>query len=93
MIQSQSLLKLDAWRSALVAVDSTGTIAWVEPGPILAGELQDVCSKHGWDITDPASSIQVIEGHEGEWLMPGLVDTHSVSLILISDHLLRLDPK
>lgn len=95
MIQSRTLLELDAWPSALIAVDPSGIIAWVEPGPVEASSIQTLCSKHGWDITDLGSAIQIVEGLDGEWLMPGLIDTHSVSLLshsafivlsLLSDH-------
>ncbi|KAF8322129.1 Metallo-dependent hydrolase [Clavulina sp. PMI_390] len=77
VIQSRTLLDLDVWPSAVIAVGPDGIISWVESGPVASAELQDVCSKHGWDITDSASAVQLVQGHEGEWLMPGLVDTHS----------------
>lgn len=77
VIQSRTLLELDTWSSALIAVDPSGLIAWVEPGPIDASAIQEVCMAHGWDITDGGSSIEIVEGKDGEWLMPGFVDTHS----------------
>jgi len=78
IIQSRTLLELDTWPSAVVAVEPSGIIAWVEQGPVASSLLQETSAKHGWDITDPAHLIQVVEGRPGEWLMPGLVDTHTV---------------
>lgn len=51
-------------------------IAWLEED-VPASAVQEIASKHGWDASDP--SIEFIESRVGEWLMPGFVDTHTVS--------------
>lgn len=86
VIQSRTLLELDIWQSALIAVNPNGIIAWIESGPIVASLIQEISNQHGWDITDLGSSIQLIEGLEGEWIMPGFVDTHSVNDIFVHAH-------
>lgn len=44
-----------------------------------ASAIQEIATKHGWDVQD--SNIEFIEGRDGEWIMPGFVDTHSVSRV------------
>jgi guanine deaminase len=78
IIQSRTLLELDVWPSAVIAVEPSGIIAWIEQGSVAPSSLQEISIKHGWDILDPTHSIRVVEGRPGEWLMPGLVDTHTV---------------
>lgn len=51
-------------------------IVWLEED-VPASAVQEVATKHGWDVHD--SSIEFIESRVGEWLMPGFVDTHTVS--------------
>ena len=59
-----------------MAVSADGIIAWVE-GNVAPDEISEVALKHGWDISD-SSKIQLVETYEGEWIMPGFIDTHTV---------------
>lgn len=80
IIQSRSLTELDAWPRALLAIDASGVIAWIETD-VSSSEVRDVAGRHGWDIGD-SSTVEFIEGKKGEWIMPGLVDTHTVRVRL-----------
>ena len=77
IVQSHSLTELDLWPNALLAVSPDGVIAWIETD-VKSADVQQVASAHNWDLTD--STIRFIEGKPGEWLLPGLVDTHSDSV-------------
>lgn len=61
---------------ALLAVSKhTGTIEWVEED-VPASGLQDALAKHG--IVDLAD-VDFVELKHGEFLIPGFIDTHTVS--------------
>jgi cytosine/adenosine deaminase-related metal-dependent hydrolase len=61
---------------ALLAVSSEGIIEWLEHD-VDPTQLQDVALKHGMVLD---GSVDVHELKYGEWLMPGFVDTHTVSI-------------
>ena len=62
---------------ALLAVDNhTGTIAWVEQD-VPASVLQDALARHG--VLD-AADVDLVELKYGEFLLPGFIDTHTVSV-------------
>ena len=73
LVSSTSLTAYTAAPHALISVsDSTGVIEWVEEDvPVHA--LQDTLAKYG------AIDAEVVELKRGEFLMPGLIDTHTVS--------------
>lgn len=58
-----------------MAVSADGIIVWVE-GNVPHDDISAVALKHGWD-TSGSSKIQLVETHEGEWIMPGFIDTHT----------------
>ena len=70
----------DALPHALLCVDrKTGDIHWVEPD-VPASSLQDVLAEHG--IVDMVD-VEFVELRDGEFLVPGFVDTHTVRESLI----------
>ncbi|KAI0780664.1 guanine deaminase [Trametes elegans] len=72
LISPVSLTEYHALPHALLAVSrATGDIEWIE-NDVPAGELQDVLARHGATTED----ADVVELKLGEFLMPGLIDTH-----------------
>ena len=63
--------------SAVLCVSHAGTIEWVEHD-VHSSALQDVLAKHGLYFHD----VEFTELKHGEFLMPGFIDTHLVSLLL-----------
>ena len=64
-----------AVRRALLSVSrGTGDIEWIEDD-VATADLQDVLARHG--VLEEA--VDVVELKEGEFLMPGFIDTHIVS--------------
>lgn len=59
-------------RALLAVSPATGDIAWVEDN-VPAHALQEVMARRG------VEGAQVVEVRRGEFLMPGFVDTHTVS--------------
>lgn len=76
LISPTSLTAYTAAPHALVSVSNdTGVIEWVEED-VPAHTLQDTLAKHG--VVD----TELTELKRGEFLMPGLIDTHTVSKTL-----------
>lgn len=74
LITPLSLTSYAALPYALVAVSRiSGEIEWIEQD-VPANELQHVLTRHGI-----LSEISLIELKTGEFLMPGFIDTHTVS--------------
>ena len=75
LVHSLSLTELQTLPRALLAVSESGTIEWliddVEPS-----NLQEAVASKGWSLED--SKTEVLIAQPGEFLMPGLIDTHSV---------------
>ncbi|KAF9518675.1 hypothetical protein BS47DRAFT_1370984 [Hydnum rufescens UP504] len=67
---SASLITALGASPALLAVSDDGLIAWVEKDVPL-GSIHEFASKHDW-IPD-----KLVVAGEGEWIMPGFVDTHT----------------
>lgn len=61
---------------ALLCVSPEGIIEWVVPD-VDPTQIQEVALQQGVVLDD---SVDVNELKYGEWLMPGFVDTHTVSL-------------
>lgn len=81
LITPDALTKYRALPHALLCVADDGEIAWREDD-VPAGALQDVLAKHGMgDVSDP--DVDFVELRLGEFLMPGFVDTHTVSCMLV----------
>ena len=75
LVSPTSLTSYDALPRALLAVSrESGDIAWVERDVAPEG-LQDALALHGVLGED----ADVVALKHGEFLMPGLVDTHIVS--------------
>jgi guanine deaminase len=71
VINPVDLTSYHALPHALLAVSSKGEIAWIEED-VESSALQEVLAAKGWLEAD------VVELKLGEFLMPGLVDTHTV---------------
>jgi guanine deaminase len=80
LIHSITPSEIQSLPRALVAVSAQGLIEWIvhdaEPA-----NLQELVAEKGWDIHDP--SLDLIVAKDGEWIMPGFVDTHTVCLSLV----------
>ena len=76
-----SLTSYKALPHALLAVSkSTGLIEWLEED-VASGELQDTLAKHGIFIAgEYQADFELIELQFGEFLLPGFIDTHTVSV-------------
>lgn len=73
---SISLTELEHVSKALICVGSTGVIEWIEKD-ISDEDVQRVLADRGLRIEE----IEVVKIDEGG-LVPGLIDTHTVSLCL-----------
>lgn len=70
----------DYTRSPYAAISvskRTGNIEWIELD-VPASSLQNVLAKYG--LVD-AQDVDMVELKQGEFLMPGFIDTHTVSLL------------
>ncbi len=78
LINPVSLTSYDALPHAVLSVSrQTGNIDWVEKD-VPASSLQDVLAQHG--VVD-MSDVELVELKDGEFLMPGFIDTHTVSAL------------
>ena len=77
LITPTTLTEYRALPRALLSVSrATGDIEWIEDD-VAAGEVQSVLARHG----AASDSVDVVVYLKlGEFLMPGFVDTHIVSL-------------
>lgn len=84
LVHSLSLTELEVLPRALVCVDHLGIIEWVEkdcPGE----SVQEVALRHGIVLGDESAGpggssggVELVEVPEGEFIAPGLIDTHTV---------------
>ncbi|KAL5533102.1 hypothetical protein ACEPAF_4878 [Sanghuangporus sanghuang] len=79
IIDPQSLTEYTVLPRALLAVDPTGTIAWIEREvdscdiqKIINQRLSELKASFGEDV-----HVFVTELQDGEFILPGLVDTHT----------------
>lgn len=76
IVHSLSATELQAIPSALIAVSITGSIEWIEH-PVSHHDMARVALLHNWNVNDQA--MKITRARPGEWFMPGLIDTHTVS--------------
>lgn len=81
IIHTVDLTHLQALPRALLAISSDGLIAWLEPD-VHPNSIQEFASNRGWTVGN--GDVELIVGAEGEWIMPGFVDTHTVSIASLS---------
>jgi guanine deaminase len=76
-----SLLELRYVKAGALGVDTDGVIQFVEDiaSDHVEGALRDLLDKHGWK----EGECEVVEMKQGEFLCPGLIDTHTVSRLPI----------
>ncbi|POY72527.1 hypothetical protein BMF94_4353 [Rhodotorula taiwanensis] len=72
LVHSLSLTEIEYLEDALLGVDERGTIAFLEKS-VQQDQVDARLQAHGW----AAGEVQVIEMQRGEFLMPGLIDTHT----------------
>ena len=81
-VHSIELGNLEHVESGAICVSKEGVIDWVEA--LESREvLQTVASKYGVDLSD--GSVTVVELGSDEFLCPGMIDTHTVSLHAASE--------
>ena len=78
LITPDALTTYRALPHALLCVADDGEIAWREDD-VPAGALLDVLAKRGLAADDP--NVYFVELGMGEFLVPGFVDTHTVSRV------------
>ncbi|KAG8928131.1 hypothetical protein FRC02_007341 [Tulasnella sp. 418] len=72
LIHALSLREIQALPRGLIAISEAGIIEWIEED-VEPSSLQEVVAKRGWALED----VDFLELAEGEWIMPGFVDTHT----------------
>lgn len=76
LITPETLTSYRALPHALLSVEqSTGVILWVEDD-VPSYALQEILSKHGIEL---GAGSELVELKDGEFLIPGFIDTHTVS--------------
>lgn len=79
LITPDALTTYRALPHALLCFTDDGKIAWRED-EVPPGAPQDVLAKHGL-VDDP--DVSIVELKLSEFLMPGFVNTHTVSLMVV----------
>lgn len=74
VINPQTLTSYDVLPRCLLAVGNTGNIDWMVED-VAPHDLQQVLAQHG------CNDEYLVELKNGEFLLPGFVDTHTVSKI------------
>lgn len=84
LAHSVSRDELEILPRALVCVDSSGIIEWIEkdcPG----GSVQEAALRHGVVLGDESAGpggssggVDIVDVPDGEFIAPGLIDTHTV---------------
>lgn len=72
VVNPESLDSYNLWPRALIAVDSEGNIAWIK-ADVKHKEVKELLRKH--------DGVQLMKLDTSEFLMPGFVDTHTVSTV------------
>lgn len=78
VISPRTLDTFAAWPRALVAINPSGVIDWVEPD-IERSRVQDVLKFRFKAARMSMVHVEYVELEDGEFIMPGFVDTHTVS--------------
>lgn len=80
LITPETLTSYRALPKALLSVSrTTGVIEWVEDD-VPSYTLQETLAKHGLELN---ADVELIELKDGEFLMPGFIDTHTVNTRVI----------
>jgi guanine deaminase len=77
IINPIDLHRYQALPRCLLAVGSNGTIDWIVDD-VEDSMVQEVLARNGLYV-DSDSNVEMCVLKEGEFLMPGLIDTHTVS--------------
>jgi guanine deaminase len=77
VINPVSLTDYQAIPNCLLAVSPTGQIEWLE-GNVVGSMVQETMAQKGWLEAD------VVLLKHGEFIIPGFIDTHTVSVALIA---------
>ena len=72
VINPKTLTAYDAFPKCLLSVGSDGNIQWIEEN-VGEHELQDTLANRG--LVD----VDIVELQPGQFLLPGFIDTHTVS--------------
>ncbi|BGP30684.1 hypothetical protein JCM10296v2_002441 [Rhodotorula toruloides] len=72
LVHAVSLTETEYFDNALLGVDEAGVIAFVEK-EVPSGRVDERLQALGWTGAD----VQVVRMRKGEFLMPGLIDTHT----------------
>jgi guanine deaminase len=80
IVHSLSLDELEYAVDALVCVSPDGTINWIERN-VDTSEIQDRAASHGLILDGTNNAVEIVQLGGHEFLCPGLIDTHTVSMI------------
>lgn len=75
IVHSLDIDTLEYLLRAAICVQDDGKIAWIEKVVASSSLLQEVAAIHHLDIT--SADVTVIELEEGQFICPGLIDTHT----------------
>lgn len=84
VINPQTLTSYDVLPRCLLAVGNTGNIDWMVED-VAPHDLQQVLAQHG------CNDEYLVELKDGEFLLPGFVDTHTVSKIFPRTEIMSLN--
>lgn len=78
VVHSLDIDTLEYLLRAVICVQD-GKIAWIEKDVESSSLLQQIAARHNLDITSSAGGddVTVVELEEGQFLCPGLIDTHT----------------
>ena len=77
LVHSLALGHMEYLEKAVICVSSEGIIDWVEKDS--TGALEDVLRHHNLIANDVR--VHLVDATKGEFLCPGLIDTHTVSRV------------
>jgi guanine deaminase len=79
IVHSLSLDEIEYAVDTLVCVSDQGIILWIERD-IDPSTIQQVAATHGLILDDSTQSVEIVQLGESEFICPGLIDTHTVSV-------------
>lgn len=88
LINPTTLTTYEATANCLIAVNAQGNIDWIVHD-VKDSSVQETLLQKGLLDTD----VAIVELREGQFIMPGFVDTHTVCDVYFSGSLDRTDPR
>jgi hypothetical protein len=83
LIHSIDQTTLQYQTQTLLCVSPGGIIEWIEQD-VPPSRIQEVASKYGVLLGDGGEDVEIVEFGEGEFLVNGMIDTHTVRCVICS---------